>query len=287
MALYYASRGLFTSSKGSEVAESDAQVSEQKKPPRRRSARRLLVLILVAVCLPSFSVAPLWRLLWRWPVYSAGNRLAVRDTRGVKRPAWRWIEGRAIRVYVLPHLRETDAIAAAEDMRSLLQDAGLDLSVEARAMPPELLEAWRASLREKTLDGRRVTHVSFRALESRLCELRDGDPHADVFVVDVPVEECEWAQGMASFRSGLCFLQRANLNRHLARHEVCHLVGYMQHDNFPIFVLGYPWEGWPWQRNTLMMLLGTEDRLSPRARDALHAFWRGMENRTGRKFIAE
>lgn len=54
----------------------------------------------------------------------------------------------------------------------------------------------------------------------------------------------------------------------------------------PLFVIGYPWEGDPWTRDTLMLLLSESDALSPpRAHDAIHYFWRGLEKRTKQRFL--
>ncbi|MFZ4397349.1 MAG: hypothetical protein ACOYOU_17180, partial [Kiritimatiellia bacterium] len=73
---------------------------------------------------------------------------------------------------------------------------------------------------------------------------------------------------------------------HVGKHETGHLLGYLYHDNFPLFVIGYPGE-WsvPTQRDTLMMMTSTSDDLSPRDRDALTYFWRGMEAREKRTFF--
>jgi len=122
-------------------------------------------------------------------------------------------------------------------------------------------------------------------LSSRLIGLREDDPHADVLIVDVPIAESDWAFGMASFTSGVALIGPAGQNAHVAKHETGHLVGYMKHDSWPLFVFGYGGEGWPWERDTLMMLLSNNSQLSPRARDAIRAFWRRLEERTGNKHL--
>jgi hypothetical protein len=92
---------------------------------------------------------------------------------------------------------------------------------------------------------------------------------------------------MGDFNAGLSVLESGFVDRHLDKHEACHLLGYMRHDDFPLFVVGYPWEGSPWTRDTLMVLNGVNETLSPRSRDAMHYFWLGMEKRLQMKFLRD
>jgi hypothetical protein len=72
----------------------------------------------------------------------------------------------------------------------------------------------------------------------------------------------------------------------LGRHEGTHLLGYDKHDDMPFYVIGYREHLIPSARNTLMMLMPKESSmLSPRARDALIYFWRGMEKMSGRRYF--
>lgn len=249
--------------------------------PDERGRRRILITIMIVMVVICFDVAPIWRLFWRWHIYSFFNCSTVKDAHGQKREAWRWVEGRSIRVYALPGIRANHAETVASGVRDLLRDAGLDFTVEVRPIPPAVLEAYNAS----TITRDALTFVSFRGLGSRLIELRDGDPHADVLVIDSRIEEAHWAYGMANFTSGLILARSDMSTPHLGKHEAGHLMGYMRHDSQPIFVFGYPCEGWPWKRSTLMMLLGDNPNLSPRARDALRCFWEGMERETGEKYL--
>jgi hypothetical protein len=249
--------------------------------PGPRERKRLLLIFLIALLLVSFDVAPLWRTLWRWHVYGFFNCATMKDAEGRKREAWRWVEGRAIRVYGAPEVRASAVEQVAEGVRDLLRDAGLDFTVEVRPMPPEVLEAYTACLHTRG----NFSYVAFEKLERRLIALRDGDPHADVIVIKARIGEVHWAHGMATFTSGLAVVRYDMAAPEIGKHEAGHLMGYMRHDSQPILVFGYPWEGWPWRRNTLMMLRGTRPDLSPRARDALRCFWQGMESKTGRKYL--
>ena len=105
-----------------------------------------------------------------------------------------------------------------------------------------------------------------------------------MLIVDDPIAETTWAHGMSMFSRGLVILERGNVSRQLGEHESAHLMGYMMHDTFPLFIIGYPWEDWPWRRDTLMVLYGNSEQLSPRCREALQYFWRGMEKRTGKSY---
>lgn len=249
--------------------------------PDARFRRRLLISVLIAMLILCFDISPVWRLLWRWHIYSFFNCATLKDAHGCKRQAWRWVEGRTIRVYAAPGVRDDQVAPIAEGARQLIRDVGLDFTVEVRPIPPAVLEAYNAS----TVTRGALSFVSFTELGRRLIELRDGDPHADILVINARIEETHWAFGMASFTPGLA-LARADMSCiHLGKHETGHLMGYMRHDSQPIFVFGYPWEGWPWRRDTLMMLRGYNLSLSPRARDALRSFWKGMESKTDQKFF--
>ena len=203
--------------------------------PGPRERMRLLLILLAALLLVSFDIAPLWRTLWRWHVYGFFNCAAMKDAHGQKREAWRWVEGRAIRVYGLPGVRPAAVEQVAEGVRELLRDAALDFTVEVRPIPPQILDACRAS----TVKRGALSFVSFRQMEKRLIELRDGDPHADVLVIDARIDETHWAYGMATFTSGLILARSDMSTPHLGKHEAGHLMGYMRHDSQPVFVIGY------------------------------------------------
>lgn len=271
----------------------DAVTAKQQEAPALRKRRRvtrkaILIGALIGLCVGCLSVAPLWRLGWYWPVYSFGNFRKVKDAEGARREAWRWIEGRTIRIYRHPAVRVDHTEEVAAGVRALLDDAALDFTVEVHTMPDDVLAAYEGSLVEENAGGGlRRRFLSMKRLQSRLIALREGDPRGEIIITDHPIAETKWAYGMASFSGGLVALTAEHAYFHTAKHEAGHLMGYMKHDSFPLFVIGYPWEGWPRDRNTLMMLLSTNADLSPRARDALQYFWRGVERRTGQKYLRD
>jgi hypothetical protein len=275
----------------SEATESRADHSgpepDATKKPKRRLAtlRGVLVAVLIGISLASFSIVPLWRLFWYWPVYGAFNFRQVKDAGGVRREAWRWIEGRTVRIYQHPEARGERTAEVAAGIRALIEEAGLDFAVEVRPMPDSVLTAYNACLvQTKDRTGASETRISFLKLQANLIGFREGDPHADVLIVNHPLAETPWAFALASFQGGTVALTVEHADHHTAKHEAAHLMGYMMHDTFPLFVFGYPWEGPPWRRNTLMVLLSARDDLSPRAKEALRYFWKRVEKKTGQEF---
>jgi hypothetical protein len=246
---------------------------------------RLTRTLLFALCIVSISITPLWRLCWYLPVYSAKCFTPVLDTQNHLRAAWHWVDGREIRVYAGPGVPPRQATVIAEGAQAMVDDIGLDMRVVVKPLPEAMRAAYEKSLVTKTIQGKRTPCVNFNTLERQLIEMRVGDPHADMLVTTAPIAECTWAHGMATFTSGLAILHNDSVNFHLGKHETGHLIGYLFHDDLPLFVIGYPWEGLPGRRETLMVLLSNSNDLSPRARDALHYFWRGMEDRAKKRFL--
>jgi len=275
-----------------EPAETPQEPISPKRPwysldPRALSHSRLVRAVLIALLLSAFSIAPLWRFLWYHPFYSFRNFAAVTDSRGRKVEAWRWIESREIDLLQLPGTGREETGEAAAGINDLLHDVGLNFTVKILPPPEAVLSAYKASLEQATWQGQPTPCVNFDTLASRLAALRPKNGPAYVLIVDDPIAGTPWAQGMSVFSQGLMVLEASSVNRHLSKHETAHLMGYMMHDSFPLFVFGYPWEGWPWDRDTLMLLYGGSDQLSPRARGALRAFWQGLEKRTGETYLSK
>ncbi|MHB9025145.1 MAG: hypothetical protein ACYC7E_13395 [Armatimonadota bacterium] len=273
-----------------ETVEPAEKTAEEKPPwytlnPARLSRSRLVRAVLIGLVIVSISVIPLWRLFWFLPVYALQDFLPVRDSAGRYRAAWRWALGKEIRIYCMPGVEERNGQTIAAGVNAMVEDIGLDMTVRVLPPPATIFKAYRDSTIQKSVLGENRTCIRFNQLQSRLITLRDGDPHADLLIVDAPLAECWWAHGIATFTSGVAVLEMQNVSEHLGKHESGHLLGYLYHDSLPLFVIGYPWEGFPWKRDTLMMLYGQSNDLSPRALDALRYFWRGMERRTGQRFL--
>jgi hypothetical protein len=256
--------------------------------PKSVKTGRLLRIVLVVLGLCLVSVVPLWRLGWYVPVYGFRAFIPVRDAGGWPRAAWRWIDGKEIRVYGAPGANATAVREVARGVRALLDEVGLDFTVKELPMPAAVEAAFTASLEPHDVNGATVQRVRFSRLAGQLITLRQGDPHADVIVTHgTEIAEHHWAHGMGDFSSGLSVMRDFTANVRLGKHETGHLMGYLFHDDLPFFVFGYDGELCvPAFRQTLMMInYNNSDTLSPRAKDALTYFWKGLEARSGRKFF--
>jgi hypothetical protein len=239
--------------------------------------------VLIGLVLWEFQLAPAWELLWYHNVPHVTARAV--HMRGYPGDAGRWIEGGTIRVYQLPDLPEGKAGKAADGIQALLDDIGLDFSLEVRPMPDDVLAAYTSSIEEQDLFGEPAMCLNLKRFQKQLISLREGDWRADVVIVEVPF--AEGALGFANTFSGVMVMSADAVNIHIAKHEACHLMGYMLHDMLPLFVFGYRWEDWPWRRDSLMLSMSGSDDLLPRTRGALRAHWRGMEKRMGRQFLKD
>ncbi|MHB9130655.1 MAG: hypothetical protein ACYDBB_06145 [Armatimonadota bacterium] len=250
---------------------------------------RLIRALAVGLVIVSFSLVPLWRLCWYFPLYGFTNFVPKRDAGGHFRAAWQWIDSQEIRIYQAPDVPAGKAEEIARGVQAMVDEIHLNFTVKVLPIPPKVLAAYQ-DCTEATGSGLNKHKVlDFGKFESALISLRQGDPHADMLVVTTPLKGALywWAHGIATFTSGVAVLESDHVNFHLGKHETGHLLGYQFHDSLPLFVVGYPWEGWPWSRDTLMMLYSPSNDLSPRNRDALHYFWRGMERRSGKKFLKD
>lgn len=257
------------------------RIAGRRPTPRQMIRSRLMGLLAVVLCLVTLSAVPIWRLCWYYPLYVATDFLPVRDINGHRQSSWHWIDGKEIRIYTRPGLTERQADAVRAGVQAMVDEVPLAFTVRLIPMSNELQQAYRQSL----ITRHHQTLISFNQLAARVITLRQGDPHADIFVIDEPIDECYWARGMTSFTHGLAVLERKNVDLHLAKHETCHLLGYHYHDSLPLYIFGYREGAIPWQRKTLMLLYGGNDHLSDRASDALRYFWRGMERRSGKRFM--
>ncbi|HEY3417719.1 MAG TPA: hypothetical protein VGM23_12620, partial [Armatimonadota bacterium] len=125
----------------------------------------------------------------------------------------------------------------------------------------------------------------------RFMELRLDDRgmrYGEMVVVAAPFTDPSWAHGISVFSTGVAVLQDNYGDVSLGRHEGAHLIGYDYHDDQPWYILGYAEDSVPLRRDTLMMLMPTENQeLSPRARDALLAFWHSLEKLQRTTFFKE
>ena len=249
--------------------------------PRSLKRSRLLWIVLLALGFWQLQLAPVWEFLWYHGVPSTIVRLV--HVREVSPEARQWFEGREIRVYQLPHLPEGKADRVADLTRQVLDELGLDFAVEALPMPERVLAAYEGCLREEEVFGDEIVGLDLDRLQEELIAARGQDRYADVVVVDAQFGE--YAGGSASTFTGVAVISADAVSDQLVKHEACHLMGYAMHDMLPLFVFGYGWEGWPWDRDSLMIGLSGNEEMLPRTRGALKAYWRGIETRTGEQYF--
>jgi len=227
------------------------------------------------------SFKPLWQIGWRTHLYCREQFDPVESATGKKFRGGDWVTSRKILVYGAPGVKAREVRKAADGMRSIVDELHLNLSVQMVSTPPDAARSIAAATTNKGKIAARFDQNKFiaRRLDER------GMMFAEMVVVDAHFADPEWAFGLADFPSGVAVLQKSVTTPELGRHEGTHLLGYDRHDDFPYYVFGYP-EGWyPAGRATLMMLrpMGSP-QLSPRARDAVINFWRGLETKKRRYF---
>ncbi len=241
----------------------------------------LLVLLLAL----SVSEKHLWQANWRGGLSARYNCRTVSDTAGRRLAAWRWVEGREIRIYfpyLVPEWNRREIIAGVE---GVVRDLGLELRVCPLPKTYRISCALEASTQR--VDG--VAHLDTERLCQALLATRDGR-HAEIIIAPGILDGSPETQGVGYFAYGVVVLNQLAANGLLARHETGHLLGYHLHDNWPFIVAGYrsPWQPGhgPTRGRSLMMPELGESALSPRSRDALVSFWQGLEARTGQAFFA-
>ncbi|MHB9022964.1 MAG: hypothetical protein ACYC7E_02150 [Armatimonadota bacterium] len=220
------------------------------------------------------SIKPLWVYGWEHRIYGFENFYPQKAASGWSHRGGDWTQGGTILVYGMPEVDQHKIRSSAQGLQGLIDELGLALTV--RVVTTEEAGAVN-SLRKATEDIGGSAYFNFdRFMEQRLDErkMRFGE----MIVVNIPFTDPSWAHGLSVFPTGIAALQETYAGDDLGRHEGAHLIGYNHHDDLPWYILGYAEDSIPLRRNTLMMLMPTDSQaLSPRARDALLAFWRGME----------
>lgn len=237
----------------------------------------------VVLLLNFVSIKPLWQWGWRTRIYCFTQFYPVRSDKGIAYPGGAWLRSKTIHVYCAPDADPALAETCAQGLRGLVEELGLDIDVQAIPLSPEAKRSLEASL-VKRGDGS-MTFDTDRFDKLRLDDR--GDDYGEMVVIgSMDFRDPDWAWGLTDFASGIAVLREEVTTIDLARHEGAHLLGYDKHDDMPAYILGYREDWNPQARNTLMMLLPkTDSALSDRARDALLAFYRGQETRTGQRFF--
>ena len=244
---------------------------------------RLLAVAAVILFFSRVSVKPLWQFAWRHHLNCFSQFFRVKSATGKWYPGGAWVREKKILVYGAPGVAKMRVSDAATGLQSMVDEIGLGITVTAVPLPDDARASLHASLKQ-TGDGTSFDYDAFLAhrLDDR------GERFAEMVVVEEPFVDPNWAWGLTRFSEGVAVLQADKADVSLGRHEGAHLIGYDMHDDVPWYILGYPENLNPDNRDTLMMLLPKpSDALSARARDALLNFWRGEEEREKMTFFVK
>jgi len=228
----------------------------------------------------------IWHWDWSYGFHAGYNCQPVKDINGRKVEAWRWVEGREIRLYVPDDMSPTRVDHTAEGIRSLVRDLNLDLHLRVLPLDSRTLAALQRSSQGT---GRDYT-ISFNRLCRNLIATRTGQ-YAEVIVVKCILDGAADTMGMANFTYGVSLIDERCACGPLARHETGHLLGYHMHDNLPFIVFGYSNPQWgkirQGKESSLMMPAPDSTVLSARSRDALLSFWESLSRRTGQSYFRQ
>ncbi len=214
---------------------------------------------------------------WRASSYYDGKRHPIAD----------WIYGKEIRVFRMPDVSKRVVPYVTNGIEDLIQQIGLDFNVNYFGSHPSAVEQVREATR---LDGKLDTNKLFKLAENEHWRKPEygGSPHADVFITSYSFKP---HFGCANYNKGAMILglpKNTDLSfiRRLAKHETgAHLLRYAgsHHDQ---------WKecrdpNWGYKPvpdcNTLWQ--ATTSFTCKRCADAIYYFWKGIEDKTGKRFF--
>ena len=261
--------------------------------PRSIRARHILPVIAIFLLCLLVNEKHVWQWDWEGGIHALYNCHAVRDSAGRSVDAWRWVEGREIRVYYPPTMRAKTARFAAYNIAQLTRELGLSLTVHALPAPARV----SAALARGTEQHDGVATVNFDRFSREMLTGRDGR-YAEMVFAPVQIDGSADVVGAAVFNTGVSLIDPRRATASTARHEATHLLGYHMHDTWPLIVFGYPNPSRAryqlhFERDlqhgddnpTLMTEGDGGYDLSDRAKDAVIHFWRGLERRTGQRYF--
>ncbi len=138
--------------------------------PRHIRLRRIFLPILVFLLLYPCSEKHYWRWAWQHGYHAYLNCRPVVDAQGHRLEAWRWVEGKEIRLYTSSYLPTSHVRLDAASMQELIDGLGLDLTVRIMPKPERVTQAIAGSMQHKNGSS----PVSFSLLCQHLAATRDG-----------------------------------------------------------------------------------------------------------------
>jgi len=256
--------------------------------PRNIRVRNLLPILIFFLLLTFVNEKHLWQWDWEHGYHAHFNCHAVKDSHARNVEAWRWVEGKEIRVYFTPTMKQKATRFAAYNVQKLAEELGLELNAHAMPMPTRVTEALA---RSSATDGTTTT-VNFDRFCREMVASRDGH-YAEIVYTTAKIDASADVVGAAVFNYGVSLIDPRRATASTVRHETAHLLGYHLHDDWPLVILGYSnpqWAKYQVKHNEnppLMMPWDSGFDLSPRAHDALIHFWHGLEQRTGKRYFKD
>lgn len=243
--------------------------------------RIFLAITLPLIFLHAFTFKALWCLGWQYPFYCMSDFVPVCSAKGKWLAGGEWTRSKEIRVYGGEGTSDLQVVRAATYMQELVDELGLDFTVAAMSLPDDA----RRSLRVATTVRDGVPRLNFNKYTALRLDDRRNE-YGEMFIIGERFTD-PIAEGMTHFRAGIVAMRVTNRRPEvIVRHEGVHLLGYDKHDDYPFYILGYDEFEIPELRVTLMMFrTSTETELSARAKDALHYFWVGMEQRHRERYF--
>lgn len=201
-----------------------------------------------------------------------------------------WGLGREIRVFRMPDVRREIVPYAISGIETLIDEIGLDINVVYYGVHSSVVDQV-----ESAVDPRGIVDLQLLVPLLKEEPYRDpsegGRPHADAIILDryisyVSVDEKDW--GASAFQWGSLFLalvdEEGRQNdpgfiRSIAKHEAGHLLGLRPHHDARR-VGGYA----PVADCNMLYQASTLETCG-KCRDAITAFWQGLEQATGQNFF--
>lgn len=227
-----------------------------------------------------------WKEFWRDKGLNSKPHELMR-TDGTERTA-DWVIGKEIRIERTPRINPQVVPYVINGINMMLSEVGLQgfRIRDFGADPLAQAEIRAATNSDGSLNSDKLRGIL--ALEKARDEAHGGSPHADVVIIDKPLApgrgEVNW--GETTYREGAFLLSLIGNHQNqlefitnISIHEAGHLLGYDTHHT------EYKVRGYEDNTSCVMNWESSTRSLCNKCRDAIVAFWEGVEQRTGTRFL--
>ncbi|MBS3113665.1 hypothetical protein J4448_01060 [Candidatus Woesearchaeota archaeon] len=197
----------------------------------------------------------------------------------------KWYEEKEIRVYRMPNVNASVLPIVISGIKELLDELGLDFDIRNFGTHPSIIQQVNLStMTDGKLNTSKLFLIQFD--EDWRKNEKGGKQHADVVIVNQYLADSDSFWGGTIFQYGGMAIsvlnqRQRNLNfiKNVAKHETAHLLGLGYHHD-QINVRGYPSV-----RDCLTFHRCSSLIICQRCRDAIVAFWEGIQEGTGKRFF--